>query len=146
MDNVSEEALALSLTRGNFWQVSKIMVRMYGFEIAGFFDYLVGHHQNIKELIKDEDGYFYIESEKVENAISLYYKQQYNLLKILQDDFGLIDVKIKDNPPKRYIKINYEVYLQILSGEKIVQLYLTKPERERRGLEKVYKVKKLVEE
>jgi hypothetical protein len=52
-----------------------------------------------------EDGYFYSTVENVQNNTTLSDHKQRKALKSLQDR-GLIDVKLKGIPAKRYIKIN----------------------------------------
>ena len=103
-----EYVLSSLLTQANCIPTSKIVASIVGLteatvfgELCGEFDYWRARNE------VTSDGYFFSTVENIENKLFIKRKQQEKIIKNLVNS-GLISVKKKGCPAKRYIKINQE--------------------------------------
>ena len=102
----------------NFVVVNKTLIKLLGLEeavilgeLASEYDYWEGSGQ------LDDEGYFFSTVENVEENTSLTKYRQKKALDTLQK-LGIVDVKRKGLPAKRYIKIYEEALLNLLNNKK----------------------------
>lgn len=106
------------LASRNFITVNKTLMLELGIdeaimigELASEYDYW----ESTEQL--DSDGFFYATVEKIEENTTLTKYKQKKALDNLQK-LGIVEVKRKGVPAKRYIKINEEELMKILSNKK----------------------------
>lgn len=105
--------IGLIATR-NFIPVNKDLIKAFGLEEAIILGELASEYNYFEQKGEiSEDGYFYSTADNVEENTTLKEKRQRNALNNLKEK-GIIDVKLKGIPAKRYIKINGEKLLPIL--------------------------------
>ena len=119
------------ISNNNFITLNKDLIKAIGLEEAILLGELASEYDywNKQELL--ENGYFYSTIENIEEHTTLSEYKQRKALNSLKDQ-GLIDIKIKGLPAKRFIKINEELVLEKLkintlknlrtSSEKIKEL------------------------
>ena len=102
----------------NFVVVNKTLIKLLGLEeavilgeLASEYDYWESNGQ------LDDEGYFFSTVENVEENTSLTKYRQKKALDTLQK-LGIVDVKRKGLPAKRYIKIYEEALLNLLDNKK----------------------------
>ena len=92
----------------SFITVNKTLIKLFGLEAAVLLGELAGEHNYWKQNEGlTEDGFFFSTIENVEDKTSLSEHKQRQALKKLEE-LGIVTVKIKGLPAKRYIKINKE--------------------------------------
>ena len=102
------------LSYGNYIVVNKPLVKQIGLEETILLGELCNeslYWENCGSL--DSDGYFFSTQNNIEENLQISPKRQRVLLNKLQD-LGLISVKVKGCPPKRYIKINNENLVKLI--------------------------------
>lgn len=98
----------------NFIAVNKELIKIFGLEEAIILGELASEYnywEKLKQL--DDEGYFFSTVENIEENTTIKEKRQRNALNNLKER-GIIDVKLKGLPAKRYIKINEEQLAPIL--------------------------------
>lgn len=98
----------------NFIAVNKELIKIFGLEEAIILGELASEYnywEKLKQL--DDEGYFFSTVENIEENTTIKEKRQRNALNNLKAR-GIIDVKLKGLPAKRYIKINEEQLTPIL--------------------------------
>lgn len=100
----------------SFITVNKTLIKKVGLEeavllgeLASEFDYWE------KREGLTPDGYFFSTVENIEDKTTLSEFKQRKALKKLKE-LGLIDVKLKGLPPKRYIKLNEQKILEMFDS------------------------------
>jgi len=102
----------------NFIAVNKDLMRLLGLDEAVLLGELASEYAYWHEQNKLDGGWFYSTVENVEKNTTLKKNRQATALKNLQK-IGIIEVKRKGLPAKRYIKINEEKILDVLSNKKL---------------------------
>lgn len=105
--------LQLLATR-NYIIVNKDLIKLVGLEEAIILGELASEYEYWLNQNKLEDGYFYSTIDNIESNILLTEHKQRKILNGLKDK-GLIDLKIKGIPAKRYIKINENEVLKLFN-------------------------------
>ena len=98
------------LASSSFITVNKDLIKAVGIEAALLFGELASEYSYWSD---QNDDYFYSTVENLEEKTTLNDYQQRKAIKVLKDK-GLIEVKIKGVPAKRYFKINDNAVLKIL--------------------------------
>jgi len=101
------------LASRNFIAVNKTLIKQLGLEEAIMIGELaseMSYWEEKKQL--DEDGYFYSTVENIEEHTTFKEWRQRNVLNRLKDK-GLISIRVKGLPAKRYIRINTEEIARI---------------------------------
>lgn len=101
------------LASDNYIATNKELIKKLGLEEAVLFGELASEFNYWATLNKLENGYFYSTVENVEEKTTLSAHKQRNALKKLQE-IGIVDVKRKGIPAKRFITINQEQLIEIL--------------------------------
>ena len=97
----------------NFVVVNKTFIKLLGLEEAIILGELASEYDYWESNGKlDDEGYFFSTVENVEENTSLTKYRQKKALDTLQK-FGIVDVKRKGLPAKRYIKIYEENLLKL---------------------------------
>ena len=119
------------ISNNNFITLNKDLIKAIGLEEAILLGELASEYDYWKKQELLENGYFYSTIENIEEHTTLSEYKQRKALNSLKDQ-GLIDIKIKGLPAKRFIKINKELVLEKLkintlknlrtSSEKIKEL------------------------
>lgn len=119
------------ISNNNFITLNKDLIKAIGLEEAILLGELASEYDYWKKQELLENGYFYSTIENIEEHTTLSEYKQRKALNSLKDQ-GLIDIKIKGLPAKRFIKINEEQVLEKLkintlknlrtSSEKIKEL------------------------
>ena len=119
------------ISNNNFITLNKDLIKAIGLEEAILLGELASEYDYWKKQELLENGYFYSTIENIEEHTTLSEYKQRKALNSLKDQ-GLIDIKIKGLPAKRFIKINEELVLEKLkintlknlrtSSEKIKEL------------------------
>lgn len=104
------------LASRNYISVNKDLIKALGLEEAIIMGELASEYNYWYEKERLEDGYFYSTVENIEEHTTLSGHKQRKALKKLQEA-GLIDVKVKGIPAKRYIKIFEEQVIKILNPQ-----------------------------
>lgn len=105
------------LASENFIPLNKIVIRSLGLEEAILIGELASEYNYwTKENGLDEDGYFYSTIENIEEKTTLSVHKQRKAINKLKE-LGVIDVKVKGIPAKRYIKIDEQQLYEILSNK-----------------------------
>lgn len=102
----------------NFIAVNKDLMRLLGLDEAVLLGELASEYAYWHEQNKLDGGWFYSTVENVEKNTTLKKNRQATALKNLQK-IGIIEVTRKGLPAKRYIKINEEKILDVLSNKKL---------------------------
>lgn len=102
------------LANDNYIIANKTIARLYGLEEAVLLGELASEYKYWQRRDELKDGYFYSTIENVKDNTTLSDKRQRSALTALKEA-GLVDVKLMGIPAKRYIKINTEQLLQILT-------------------------------
>lgn len=97
------------LASSSFITVNKDLIKAVGIEAALLFGELASEYSYWSD---QNDDYFYSTVENLEEKTTLNDYQQRKAIKVLKDK-GLIEVKIKGVPAKRYFKINDNAVLKI---------------------------------
>jgi hypothetical protein len=97
------------LASSSFITVNKDLIKAVGIEAALLFGELASEYSYWSD---SNDDYFYSTVENLEEKTTLNDYQQRKAIKVLKDK-GLIEVKIKGVPAKRYFKINDNAVLKI---------------------------------
>ena len=106
------------IASNNFITVNKDLMRVLGLEEAVILGELASEYEYWKSQGKLDNEWFYSTVENVEKNTTLKKNRQASALKNLQK-IGIIEVKRKGLPAKRYIKINEEKILDVLSNKKL---------------------------
>nr|DAY29647.1 MAG TPA: replication initiator protein [Caudoviricetes sp.] len=119
------------ISNNNFITLNKDLIKAIGLEEAILLGELASEYDYWKKQELLENGYFYSTIENIEEHTTLSEYKQRKALNSLKNQ-GLIDIKIKGLPAKRFIKINEEQVLKKLkintlknlrtSSEKIKEL------------------------
>lgn len=119
------------ISNNNFITLNKNLIKAIGLEETILLGELVSEYDYWTKQELLEEGYFYSTIENIEEHTTLSEYKQRKTLNSLKDQ-GLIDIKIKGLPAKRFIKINEEQVLEKLkintlknlrtSSEKIKEL------------------------
>lgn len=103
-----EYFLSSLLTQSNCIPTNRIIASIVGLVEATVFGELCGEFDYWRERGEiTEDGYFFSTVENIENKLFIKRKQQEKIMKNLVNS-GLISIKKKGCPAKRYVKINQE--------------------------------------
>lgn len=98
----------------NFIAVNKDLIRVFGLEEAIILGELASEFNYWEERGEiGKDGYFFSTADNIEENTTIKEKRQRNALNNLKEK-GVIDIKLKGLPAKRYIKINDEQLLPVL--------------------------------
>lgn len=97
----------------NYIIVNKILAQKFGVDCALLLGELASEFEYWEKEGKVEDGFFFSTIENVMENTTLSDKKQRNALNILRDA-GIVEVKLKGLPAKRYIKIKEEQLLPYL--------------------------------
>ena len=100
----------------NFITVNKDLIKLLGLEEAILLGELASEHDYWESQDKLEDGYFYSTVENIQEHTTLSDHKQRKALKNLKDK-GLIEIKVKGIPAKRYIKINEEQVFKLFNNQ-----------------------------
>lgn len=110
------------ISNRNFIVLNRLLMNEYGLHEAVLLGELASEYEYWAERGQiTEDGYFYSTVENVKENTTLSDKQQRSAIKKLKEK-GVLSVKLKGQPPKRFFKIDENAILKLLSGEnQIVQ-------------------------
>jgi hypothetical protein len=97
----------------NYIIVNKILAQKFGVDCALLLGELASEFEYWEKEGKVEDGFFFSTIENVMENTTLSDKKQRNALNALRDA-GIVEVKLKGLPAKRYIKIKEEQLLPYL--------------------------------
>lgn len=98
----------------NFIAVNKTLIKEFGLEEAIILGELASEHSYWADRGElDADGYFFSTIENIEENTALKEKRQRSAINSLKDA-GIIEVKLKGLPAKRYIKINADQVAAVL--------------------------------
>lgn len=103
------------LANDNYIIANKTIARLYGLEEAIMLGELASEYKYWQRRDELKDGYFYSTIENVKDNTTLSDKRQRAALVNLKGA-GLVDVKLMGIPAKRYIRINSEQLLRILTN------------------------------
>ena len=104
------------IANNNFIIINKEIANIIGLDEAIILGELASEYNYWEKNEKLDNGYFFSTIENIEKNTTLKEKRQriaFNKLK----ELGIIDIKIKGMPAKRYIKINEEVLYKTIYGE-----------------------------
>ena len=104
------------LATGSFISVNRYIAKAVSLEGAVMLGELASEHQYHASRGQLEDGYFYSTLENIEERTTLTRKKQDKAIKALTEK-GIIDVKVKGCPPKRYFKINEFAIMRLLADD-----------------------------
>ena len=104
------------LASNNFITFNRDLAKLVGLEAAIMLGELASEQSYWMARDGLEDGYFFSTLENIENKTTLSRKKQDKAIKMLKDK-GIIQVKVRGCPAKRYFKINEYWILRLLSGE-----------------------------
>lgn len=107
-------AIIQLIASSNYITVNKIIIRLLGIDEAIILGELASEYEYWSKREELQDGYFYSTIENIEENTTLTEYKQRKALNSLKER-GLIDIKIKGIPAKRFIKINEEQVLELLS-------------------------------
>lgn len=105
----------------NYITLNKDLIKLVGLEEAILLGELASEYDYWEKQDALEDGYFYTTIENVQNNTTLSDYQQRRILKKLQE-VGLVDVKVRGIPAKRYIKINEEQVIELFDSQLLKNL------------------------
>lgn len=109
------------LASRNYISVNKDLIKVLGLEEAIIMGELASEYNYWYEKQQLDDGYFYSTVENIEEHTTLSGHKQRKALKKLQEA-GLIHIKVKGIPAKRYIKIFEEEVIKILNPQLLKNL------------------------
>lgn len=104
------------LATDSFITVNRYIAQAVGLEAAVMLGELASEHQYHASRGQLEDGYFYSTLDNIEEKTTLTRKKQDKAIKALTEK-GIIDVKVKGCPPKRYFKINQFAVMRLLADD-----------------------------
>lgn len=104
------------LASRNFITVNKDLIKILGLEEAILLGELASEYDYWFNQDKLDDGYFYSTVENIQEHTTLSDHKQRKALKKLKDK-GLVDVKVKGIPAKRYIKIYEEQVFELFNSQ-----------------------------
>lgn len=104
------------LASNNFITFNRDLAKLVGLEAAIMLGELASEQSYWMARDGLEDGYFFSTLENIEDKTTLSRKKQDKAIKMLKDK-GIIQVKVRGCPAKRYFKINEYWILRLLSGE-----------------------------
>lgn len=104
------------LASNNFITFNRDLAKLVGLEAAIMLGELASEQSYWMARDGLEDGYFFSTLENIEDKTTLSRKKQDKAIKMLKDK-GIIQVKVRGCPAKRYFKINEYWVLRLLSGE-----------------------------
>ena len=97
------------LANDNYIVVNKDLIKLYGINTSLLLGELASEYNYYnKNQLLDENGYFYSTIENIEENTGLSRHQQKKSLEELKE-LGIIEIKVKGLPAKRYIKLNIEI-------------------------------------
>lgn len=102
------------ISNNNFITLNKNLIKAIGLEEAIILGELVSEYDYWSSQKALEDGYFYSTIENIEKHTTLSVHKQRKALNNLKEK-GIIDIKVKGIPAKRYIKIIEKQVYELLS-------------------------------
>ena len=102
------------LASKNYITVNKDLIKKIGLKEAVLLGELASEYSYWEIQDKLEDGYFYSTVDNIEENTTLSEYEQRKVMNKLKD-MGIIEIKVKGLPAKRYIRIIEEQLLEILS-------------------------------
>ena len=104
------------LASDSYITVNRYIVKAVGLEAAVMLGELASECNYHKIRGQLEDGYFYSTLDNIEEKTTLSRKKQDKVIKVLKEK-GIIDVKVKGCPPKRYFRINELAIMRLLADD-----------------------------
>lgn len=102
------------LSTSKYFIVNKDLIKILGTEEAVVLGELINERDYWESREQLEDDWFYSTIENIENEIGYNEYKQRKILKSLESK-GILEVKVKGMPAKRYIRINEENLLSLLN-------------------------------
>lgn len=102
------------IASSNYITVNKELIKLLGIDEAIILGELASEYEYWGRRGELQDDYFYSTIENIEENTTLSEYKQRKALNNLKEQ-GIIDIKIKDIPAKRYIKINEEQVSKLLN-------------------------------
>ena len=102
------------ISSSGFIAVNKHLAKMYGLDEAVLLGELASEYKYWEARGEVKDGYFYSTVENVQENTTLSDRRQRAAIKTLKEA-GIISVKVKGQPPKRYFMINEARLMQELN-------------------------------
>ena len=124
------------ISNSGFIVVSKQLLKLLGLNATILLGELASEYEYWKNREETEDGYFFSTIENVEENTSLTRYQQTQSLNVLIEQ-GLIDVKVKGIPARRYIKINEEKLLEMFTNKFVRNLQTSMQETNKLDVKKL---------
>jgi len=120
--------LLYTLAHDSFIQVNKRMLKILKGDAyaAIILHFLIGQYRYYKETNQIKDGWFFQKQEDIKSICMISEYIQRRVLKYLKS-LDFIDVKIKESPPKRFIRINFDNIADTLALEKLPQPHALLP-------------------
>lgn len=100
----------------NYITLNKDLIKLLGIEEAIILGELASEYEYWENKNQLEEEYFYSTIENIENNTTLSEHKQRKALNNLKEK-GIIDLKIKGMPAKRYIKINQDNVLKLFNSQ-----------------------------
>lgn len=104
------------IANDNFIIINKEIANIIGLDEAIILGELASEYNYWERNGKLDNDYFFSTIENIEKSTTLKEKRQRSAFNKLKE-LGIIDIKIKGMPAKRYIKINEEVLYKTIYGE-----------------------------
>lgn len=133
------------IASSNYITVNKALIRLLGIDEAIILGELASEYEYWSRREELQDGYFYSTIENIEENTTLTEYKQRKALNNLKEQ-GIVSIKIKGIPAKRFIKINEEQVLNLLgnntfknssaSSLKIKELDTEKPKGNKNNINK----------
>lgn len=109
------------LSGGNYIAVNRTVIRAIGLHEAVIIGELASEAMQWAKDGKLEDGWFYSKCEKLEYKTGLSAHLQRDALKVLEE-LGVIEVKYKGMPRKRFVRISFVALLNVVNGQSSTSL------------------------
>lgn len=124
------------ISNSGFIVVSKQLLKLLGLNATILLGELASEYEYWNNRGETEDGYFFSTIENVEENTSLTRYQQTQSLNVLMEQ-GLIDVKVKGIPARRYIRINEEKLLEMFTNKFVRNLQTSMQETNKQEVKKL---------
>jgi hypothetical protein len=103
------------IASSNYITVNKVLIRLLGIDEAIILGELASECEYWQRREELQDGYFYSTIENIEENTTLTEYKQRKALNNLKEQ-GIVSIKVKGIPAKRFIKINEEQVLYLLGS------------------------------
>lgn len=108
------------LASNSYLVLNKELCRKLGMEESALLSELCNEHEYWREKNKlTADGYFFSTIENIECALGMSEYKQRNIIKKLEE-LNIIEMQLRDLPPKRYFKLNDNEILKLLGVKSLI--------------------------